>query len=143
MAMNMTRELAHDQLNEKVQMMMAKNLKSLDIRLDPPELGRLHIRMNLHTDGANVHFTVATPQAREMIEHTMPRLRDMLSSQGVSLGETSVQQEARQESNSGGMAQGNQGGHNELAADSTVATEDESAVNVSLPASASGVSFYA
>lgn len=143
MAMNMTRELAHDQLNEKVQMMMAKNLKSLDIRLDPPELGRLHIRMNLHTEGANVHFTVATPQAREMIEHTMPRLRDMLSSQGVSLGETSVQQEARQESNSGGMAQGNQGGHNELAADSTVATEDESAVNVSLPASASGVSFYA
>ncbi|MDP5254795.1 MULTISPECIES: flagellar hook-length control protein FliK [unclassified Vibrio] len=142
-AMNMTRELAHDQLNEKVQMMMAKNLKSLDIRLDPPELGRLHIRMNLHSDGANVHFTVATPQARDMIEHTMPRLRDMLSSQGVSLGETSVQQEARQQSNSGGLAQGGQGSHNEQGAEMGALNEDESVVNVTLPTSANGVSFYA
>ena len=35
---------------ERVQVMMSKNLKHVDIRLDPPELGRLHIRMNMHGD---------------------------------------------------------------------------------------------
>ena len=82
-----------DQLAERVQMMMSKNLKSVDIRLDPPELGRLHIKMNMHNDGgASVHFTVANQHARDALEQSMPRLREMMSQQGVQLGGTSVQQ---------------------------------------------------
>ncbi|NMU28433.1 flagellar hook-length control protein FliK, partial [Vibrio parahaemolyticus] len=36
--LQLTKELANEQVAEKVQMMMSKNLKNLDIRLDPPEL---------------------------------------------------------------------------------------------------------
>lgn len=83
---------AADQLADRVQMMMSKNLKQIDIRLDPPELGRMHIKMQMHADGgASVHFTVASQHARDALEQSIPRLREMLSQQGVQLGGTSVQ----------------------------------------------------
>ncbi|SHO55860.1 flagellar hook-length control protein FliK [Vibrio quintilis] len=85
------KDIAADQLSERIHMMMSKNLKNIDIRLDPPELGRMHIRMHMAGDQATVHFTVANNQARDVIEHSMGRLRDMLTQQGVQLGETSVQ----------------------------------------------------
>ncbi|MCD6676042.1 flagellar hook-length control protein FliK [Vibrio cholerae] len=90
----LNKEMAADQLAERVQMMMSKNLKNIDIRLDPPELGRMYIRMNMQGDGATVHFTVANQHAREALEQTMPRLREMLAQQGVQLGDTSVQQQS-------------------------------------------------
>lgn len=90
----LNKEMAADQLAERVQMMMSKNLKNIDIRLDPPELGRMHIRMNMQGDGATVHFTVANQHAREALEQTMPRLREMLAQQGIQLGDTSVQQQS-------------------------------------------------
>ncbi|HFG1702815.1 TPA: flagellar hook-length control protein FliK [Vibrio cholerae] len=90
----LNKEMAADQLAERVQMMMSKNLKNIDIRLDPLELGRMHIRMNMQGDGATVHFTVANQHAREALEQTMPRLREMLAQQGVQLGDTSVQQQS-------------------------------------------------
>ncbi|EOX3348485.1 flagellar hook-length control protein FliK [Vibrio cholerae] len=90
----LNKEMAADQLAERVQMMLSKNLKNIDIRLDPPELGRMHIRMNMQGDGATVHFTVANQHAREALEQTMPRLREMLAQQGVQLGDTSVQQQS-------------------------------------------------
>ncbi|MEZ8054964.1 flagellar hook-length control protein FliK [Vibrio atlanticus] len=91
--LQLTKELANDQVAEKVQMMMSKNLKNLDIRLDPPELGQMKIRMTMNNDVANVHFTVGSQQAREVIEQTLPRLREMLAQQGMQLAESSVQQQ--------------------------------------------------
>ncbi|CAH8184785.1 flagellar hook-length control protein FliK [Vibrio aestuarianus] len=91
--LHLNKEMASDQMAERVQMMMSKNLKHVDILLDPPELGRLQIRMNMNGDGATVHFTVANHQARDAIEQSMPRLREMLAQQGVQLGDTSVQQQ--------------------------------------------------
>ncbi|KIF51560.1 flagellar hook-length control protein FliK [Vibrio owensii] len=99
--LQLTKELVNDQVAEKVQMMMSKNLKNLDIRLDPPELGRMQIRMTMNNDLANVHFTVANPQARDLIEQTLPRLREMLAQQGMQLADSSVQQQSSSQQQSG------------------------------------------
>ncbi|NVN84115.1 MULTISPECIES: flagellar hook-length control protein FliK [unclassified Vibrio] len=91
--LQLTKELANEQVAEKVQMMMSKNLKNLDIRLDPPELGQMKIRMTMNNDVASVHFTVNSQQARDVIEQTLPRLREMLAQQGMQLADSSVQQQ--------------------------------------------------
>ncbi|MCF7503729.1 flagellar hook-length control protein FliK [Vibrio sp. L3-7] len=91
--LQLTKELANEQVAEKIQMMMSKNLKNLDIRLDPPELGQMKIRMTMNNDVANVHFTVSNQQARDVIEQTLPRLREMLAQQGMQLADSSVQQQ--------------------------------------------------
>ncbi|MGR5229297.1 flagellar hook-length control protein FliK [Photobacterium damselae] len=90
----LTKEQASDQLADKVQMMAAKNLKQIDIRLDPPELGRMQIKLSLHDDNqASIQFQVAHQQTRDLIDQAMPRLRELLLQQGMQLAQSSVHQE--------------------------------------------------
>lgn len=93
-AIQLHKDQAGDKLADQVQMMMAKNLKQIDIRLDPPELGKLHIKLSLNQDQASVHFTVANSQTRDLVEQAMPRLRELLGQQGVQLAQGSVQQDS-------------------------------------------------
>ncbi|MGP8307310.1 flagellar hook-length control protein FliK [Vibrio sp. YIC-376] len=145
--LQLTKELANDQVAEKVQMMMSKNLKNLDIRLDPPELGRMQIRMTMNSDLTNVHFTVTNPQAREIIEQTLPRLREMLAQQGMQLAESSVQQQSSGQQQSGYAAteQNRQGtvgrGFSSGQSDDNVDADIE--LNVKVTSPRDGISFYA
>ncbi|HHF0480447.1 TPA: flagellar hook-length control protein FliK [Vibrio antiquarius] len=143
--LQLTKELANEQVAEKVQMMMSKNLKNLDIRLDPPELGRMQIRMTMNNDVANVHFTVNNPQARDIIEQTLPRLREMLAQQGMQLADSSVQQQ------NSGQQQGryNAEQHGQSAQGSGFSGQSEESfdadVNLDLNVASKrdGISFYA
>ncbi len=144
--LQLTKEMANDQVAEKVQMMMSKNLKNLDIRLDPPELGRMQIRMTMNNDIANVHFTVANSQARDLIEQTLPRLREMLAQQGMQLADSSVQQQSggqqqRQYAASEQQGQGTSGRGFAQAGDENVDGDVNLDLNVSTKRD--GISFYA
>ncbi|UPQ87244.1 flagellar hook-length control protein FliK [Vibrio sinaloensis] len=144
--LQLNRDLAGEQVAERMQMMMSKNLKNIDIRLDPPELGRMQIRMNMNGDAATVHFTVANQQARDVIEQSMPRLREMLAQQGVQLGDTSVQQQASGQQQKryaeggqgnpgqGGSSQGFQGEEN---------LEPDINLDLNVAAKRDGISYYA
>lgn len=144
--LQLTKELANEQMAEKVQMMMSKNLKNLDIRLDPPELGRMQIRMTMNNDLANVHFTVTNPQAREMIEQTMPRLREMLAQQGMQLADSSVQQQnsgqqqerhrASEQNGQGALSQG-------LSQSSDENFDSDVNLDLNVATKRDGISFYA
>lgn len=144
--LQLSREAAGEKVSEQVQMMMSKNLKNIDIRLDPPELGRMQIRMSMNNDVASVHFTVSNPQAREMVEQAMPRLREMMAQQGLQLSDSSVQQQ-----NSGSQqrqyAAGNEGGSSagnggSLAGDDTNLDESIN-LDVNIAAKDDGISYYA
>jgi flagellar hook-length control protein FliK len=134
-------DLAADQMAERVQMMMSKNLKNIDIRLDPPELGRMQIRMNMSGDVANVQITVSNPAARELIEQTIPRLREMLAQSGVALADTSVQQQSSRggQAQQGSDGQLSRGGNNDFDG----VAEDEPAIQVSTASPELGISFFA
>lgn len=143
--LHLTRDAAGDQVAEKVHMMMSKNLKNIDIRLDPPELGRMQIRLHMNGDGAGVHFTVANHQARDMIEQSMPRLREMLSQQGVQLGDTSVQQQSSGQQQ-GYAAQGGDGSN--VGSGPLGAADDENLeagvnLDVNVSSARDGISYYA
>jgi flagellar hook-length control protein FliK len=144
--LQLTKELANDQVAEKVQMMMSKNLKNLDIRLDPPELGRMQIRMTMNSDLANVHFTVTNPQARDIIEQTLPRLREMLAQQGMQLADSSVQQQSSGQQQSGYAAaeQNRQGAFGRgFSGESDDSFDADVELNVNVASPRDGISFYA
>ncbi len=138
-------DMAADEVAERVQVMLSKNLKNIDIRLDPPELGRMHIRMNMNSDGATVHFTVANQQARDALEQSMPRLREMLNNQGVQLGDTSVQQQnsgQQQRYAAGGDGSGGQSASGDhMNSDENLDTNVKLDLNVA--AKRDGISYYA
>ncbi|WP_148610529.1 flagellar hook-length control protein FliK [Aeromonas sobria] len=101
------------ELHQKVNVMLAEKLQQAEIQLDPLGLGKMKIQIQIGADSqANVHFVVQHGQTREMLEQSMPRLREMLAGQGIQLGQTQVQQQSQQQQQQGQPAftgQGQQG----------------------------------
>lgn len=145
-AMPLNRELVAEQVAERVQVMLSKNLKNIDIRLDPPELGRMQIRMNMNGDSTSVHFTVANGQARDIVEQAMPRLREMLAQQGLQLADTSVQQQSAGQQQ-GRYATSNEGGSGQGSSDQHGSSEENLEPDVKLDLNVAtkrdGISYYA
>jgi flagellar hook-length control protein FliK len=82
------------QLTEKVRWMVNSRNISAEIRLDPPDLGGMNIKVNLSGDSASVSFVVQSQHARDALDQAVPRLREMLEEHGIELGQSSVQQES-------------------------------------------------
>ncbi|MBE0367418.1 flagellar hook-length control protein FliK [Pseudoalteromonas aurantia] len=92
-AINVARNDAAKVLQEKVSMMLNLNNKEAEVRLDPPELGSMQIRIRSDAEQAQVNFVVQNQQAKEALEQSMPKLKEMLAEQGIELGESNIQQE--------------------------------------------------
>jgi flagellar hook-length control protein FliK len=77
-------------------MMMANGgVQSARIKLHPEHLGQLDVRIEIEEDTARVWFTANNSQAREAIESTLPKLREMFDSNGLDLVGTDVSDEAQ------------------------------------------------
>ncbi|MBF7072375.1 flagellar hook-length control protein FliK [Glaciecola sp. MH2013] len=93
-AVNIFKPEGQQQLSEKVRWMVNSKHLSAEIRLDPPDLGGMNIKVNLSGDSASVNFVVQSQQAREALDQAVPRLREMLEEQGIELGQSSVEQDS-------------------------------------------------
>ncbi|RZQ53028.1 hypothetical protein C1E23_11315, partial [Pseudoalteromonas phenolica] len=92
--LNLQKNDAVKALQEKVNAMLNINNKEAEIRLDPPELGSMQIRIRSEAEQAQVNFVVQNQQAKEALEQSMPKLKEMLAEQGIELGESNIQQDS-------------------------------------------------
>jgi flagellar hook-length control protein FliK len=140
-AINIVKSDAAKMLQERVSALLNINNKEAEIRLDPPEMGSMHIRIRSDAEQAQINFVVQNQQAKEALEQSMPRLREMLAQQGIELGESSIQQGesgAQQDPEQGqGNLAGNQ--HEEESQTNTAATN----VETSRQQSSSSIDYYA
>ncbi|WED25875.1 flagellar hook-length control protein FliK [Vibrio sp. DW001] len=143
--LQLSREVAGEKLSDQVQMMLSKNLKNIDIRLDPPELGRMQIRMTMNGDAASVQFTVANQQARDIVEQAMPRLREMLAQQGLQLSDSSVHQQnsGQQQGQYASNESNNPNGTNGLLGEGGGNVDESINLDVNIKSKDDGISFYA
>lgn len=110
-AINIAKPEGHQQLAEKVRWMVnTKNLVA-EIRLDPAELGSVHVKVAMSGESATVNFVVQSQLARDAVDTATPRLREMLAEKGIELDQSSVRQESDgQQNHSDDLAkQGGQG----------------------------------
>lgn len=70
---------------DRVMWMSSQNLKSAEIQLDPAELGRMEVRIDMHKDQAQVTFLSPHAGVRDALEGQMQRLRDMFTQQGMTM----------------------------------------------------------
>ncbi len=84
-------------LGERLHWMVSQQLQSAEIRLDPPELGSLDVKVVVNKDHATVHFVTHNPQVRDALETATPRLREMFADAGLNLGDVNVSQESFQQ----------------------------------------------
>ncbi|MGJ8692225.1 MAG: flagellar hook-length control protein FliK [Thalassotalea sp.] len=131
-----------DAVKNKVMVMISQKLQQVDIKLDPPELGNVHVRVNLQNDVAAVNFIVQNPQAKEALEQHMGKLRDMLSESGVDVGEANVSQQQKQNEQQGDFSEQNNNGG--FGGDEQSNNSDDGFIATTLvKGSAGGVDFYA
>jgi flagellar hook-length control protein FliK len=82
----------------QVQWCVDQGVSSARLQITPEHLGPVEIRLELADGKVNVSFGASHAETRAALEHSIPRLRELMSGAGLSLGETTVQQQMRQES---------------------------------------------
>ncbi len=79
-----------EQIGERVLLMAGRQMTSAEIRLTPAELGPLRVQVSVDDGAANVTFQAQHAVTRDAIEQALPRLRELLAENGLSLGQASV-----------------------------------------------------
>jgi flagellar hook-length control protein FliK len=99
-------------LGDRLVWMVKGGVQEAKLQLTPRHLGPIDIKVSLHQDQASVSFTAHNPHTREALESAMPRLREMMSDQGLNLAQSDVSQHQagqQQQPQDGGAGSG-QGG---------------------------------
>ena len=77
-------------LGDKLSWMATNKHQVAELHLNPPDLGPLKVTLTLNHEHASAQFVSAHSQVRDAIETAMPRLREMLANNGITLGDTNV-----------------------------------------------------
>ncbi|MCE0460294.1 flagellar hook-length control protein FliK [Pseudomonas uvaldensis] len=95
-----------EEIVNRVMYLSSANLKAADIQLQPAELGRLDIRVNMVPDQqTQVTFMSAHSGVREALEGQMHRLRDSFAQQGMGQVDVNVSDQSRGSQNQDQQAQ--------------------------------------
>ncbi len=131
------------EISQKVSWVARDGGHTAHIRLDPPELGSLTVKISVDNDSnTQVSFMAATPQVRDLLEGQMSRLRDMLAQQGMDLSRADVDVSHQDASSmQRGTEQNNRSNRGDIASQDEL-DEDLISSNVSY-VSATGVDYYA
>jgi flagellar hook-length control protein FliK len=78
--------------SDRVVWMVKQDVQVAELRLNPPQLGPLDIRINLNHDQASITFSSQHAPVREAVEAALPRLREMLADAGVTLQDSNISQ---------------------------------------------------
>lgn len=99
-----------EEVVNRVMYLSSANLKAADIQLQPAELGRLDIRVNMVPDQqTQVTFMSAHPGVREALDGQVHRLRDMFAQQGMGQVDVNVSDQSRGSQNQGQNQQAQSG----------------------------------
>ncbi len=82
-------------LGDRVLWMATNNRQVAELRVDPPHLGPIEVRLSIDGEQANVSLVAAHAGVREALQSSIPRLQDMIHSIGLELGNVSVGGEAQ------------------------------------------------
>ena len=89
-------DYAGSELFDKIQLMTKGGLQHAVIRLDPPELGALEIRIQVQQEQTQVQIVSSSPVVRDLLEQQAARLREALADQGLQLANLDVQDQRSQ-----------------------------------------------
>ncbi|WP_322628757.1 flagellar hook-length control protein FliK [Halothiobacillus sp.] len=101
-----------DNMGQQIQWMMGKNISRATLELNPAQLGPLKITIDMQQNQTNIQVLAAHHLTRDMLEQSLPRLREFLQDAGLtnvqfSIGQDSAQGQGAsqgQTANSGGQS---------------------------------------
>ena len=97
-----------EELSGQVRVFVNNGLQEARLQLTPADLGKVQITINMEGEHARVVFVAETAVARDLLDQSMPRLREMLQQSGIQLAQGDVSDQAesqRKEGSAGGEAE--------------------------------------
>jgi len=99
------------EVGNRIRWMVGQNNSGVQLRLNPPELGSIEVKVATEGERTSVTFFAANPAARDALELALPRLREMFADSGMQLANADVSdqglhQEREQLSGSEGFSAG-------------------------------------
>jgi|GEM_PF-5750422 len=136
-----------DELSNRVVWMVQHDVQTASIKINPPHLGPLEVQVSMNKDHVDVSFNSHHAAVKEALDASMPKLKEMLGSSGLQLGNSNVSHHSfsghSQYNNQGsGQQYPGGGGHN---IDTTLSDSDEivSPTIYSWDTGAGAIDFYA
>jgi flagellar hook-length control protein FliK len=81
-------------LGQKVVWLVNQRHQMAEMQLNPPNLGPLEVKITIANDQASALFVSQHVAVRDAIEAALPRLREMLAENGITLGNAQVSAES-------------------------------------------------
>lgn len=78
------------EVGERIQWMMSRNIQQAEIKLTPPNLGPMEIKISLQNDQTSIHFIANHSATREALEAAIPRLRELFGEINLNLANVDV-----------------------------------------------------
>jgi len=69
----------------RVMWLSSQNISSAELRLDPPELGPLQVRIQVQHDQVQVNFVSQNASVRDTLDQQASRLREIFEQAGLTL----------------------------------------------------------
>jgi flagellar hook-length control protein FliK len=114
--------------------------KQFDIRMDPPELGRVDVRLTVDSAGkAQAHLAVDKPQTLELLQKDSGNLARALKDSGVQLSNNGLQFSLKGQGRNGDGSRGSQSRGRSLSVTAVASAAPAAAASSNLSVSASGV----
>lgn len=142
------------ELAARVMLMVGEKWQEAELQLEPQGMGKIRVQLSIDQEQqTNVQFMVQHSQAKEALDQSLPRLRELLTQHGLQPGQTQVQQQTQ---DNAGQSWNQQMANNSAAEQQTRrdssqvgnafsgSNDDEFAQTVTVSASeAAGIDFYA
>jgi hypothetical protein len=106
---------------------ISEHLQQAQFRIHPPDLGPVEVRVTIKHDQASVQFIAQHGLVRDALEDSIPRLREMMSNQGLTLADANVSEQGARDRPDGALV---------LPGDLTARAESEAVENLAEPQAA-------
>ena len=113
-------EANHPQIITGIHGQLLPHGGTMQIRLDPPDLGSLHIRVDMRDGVLSATFQTSSDDATHLLSHSLGQLKGALEAQGVNVEKLQVQQAPR-----GSRAGGEEGSSQQQRPGEDSATQDQ------------------
>ncbi|MFN2308640.1 MAG: flagellar hook-length control protein FliK [Gammaproteobacteria bacterium] len=79
-------------LSERVMWVANQKFQMAEIKMNPPQLGPIEVRVQVQQDQTQISFTAHNAAVRDALEAALPRLREMFNASGQNLVDVNVSQ---------------------------------------------------
>jgi flagellar hook-length control protein FliK len=83
-----------DELGTKITWMAHQGIESASLQLSPEHLGPLQVTISVRDGQASVWFGAAQPDTRTALQQSLPQLRQLFASQGLTLSDAGVSRDS-------------------------------------------------